>query len=64
MEQSDRSSDSEEYDKHIEALAPDQDLFEYYDDDVIFAASDARTTTRRMLSNGLSARMDRKKYRQ
>ena len=41
MEQSDRSSDSGEYDEHIEALAPDQDLFEYYDDDVIFAASDA-----------------------
>ena len=41
MEQSDRSSDSGEYDEHIEALAPDEDLFEYYDDDVIFAASDA-----------------------
>ena len=28
MEQSDRSSDSGEYDEHIEALAPDEDLFD------------------------------------
>ena len=41
MEQSDLSSDSGGYDEHIEALAPDEDLFEYYDDDVIFAAFDA-----------------------